>query len=191
MAIFGWLKKTNTGTGTEIEASCSKAPLPALPPMSARPLVSPGSEKFILNCVCALVDRGYQLIFVRQPSGRLRYVESVKLTGDARAGSANARAAASQTIPMADFEEGAWPCAWCGNDDFSNCYCGLVCNGRMVGDLFRCRNSCGKEWVGVPLREVQTSKEQTRPSRPQGSTVTRGPTLPPDIGSRALVLTRK
>jgi hypothetical protein len=102
MEMFGWLKKTNTGTAIE---ALIKAPLPALPPVSAQSPVSPGPERFVLNCVCAVVDQGYQLIFVRQPSGRLRYVESVKLTGEARAGSANARAAASQTIPMADLRK--------------------------------------------------------------------------------------
>jgi hypothetical protein len=30
----------------------------------------------------------------------------------------------------------------------------------MKGDTFRCRKSCGAEWVGVPLREVRGSIAQ-------------------------------
>jgi hypothetical protein len=173
---------------TELDVKRDKVPEPALPPVPRTPPVSPGREKFILTCVCAVEDRGYELVFARQPSGRLRYVESVKLTG--RAGSANARAAASQRIAMADFEEGRWPCAWCGNGSFSQCDCGgLVCQGRQVGDLFRCRDSCGKEWRGVPLLEVQTSKETSRSQSPS-THAARGPSLPADTGARALTIRR-
>jgi hypothetical protein len=178
MAIF---KRTET----EVDAALANK-FPARPPAPLRPSAYPPSEKFILNCVCAVEDKPYQLIFVRQSSGRLRLVESLKLTGDARAGSADARAfAVQQTIPMSDLEGGPWFCAWCRNGSFHYCGadCGdFVCGGRMRGNLFVCRSSCGAEWIGEPMREVQTTKQETRrallPTVPTTAPTPKAQTLP-------------
>jgi hypothetical protein len=189
MARFGWLKKTNTGT--EIEAA-SKAPEPARPPGPHTPPAYPTSEKFGLNCFCAQHDRPYQLVFVRQPSGRLHFIESVKVTADATGSSSARSTTARQIIAIDDFEDEDPPCAWCGSGGFNHCAndCGaLVCGGRMVGNLFRCRDSCGAEWKGVPMRNVETSREETRSAHSRSaSPVARGPALPVDTASRALVV---
>ena len=165
MAIF---KRTET----EVDAVLANK-FPARPPAPLRPSAYPPSEKFILNCVCAVQDKPYQLIFVRQSLGRLRLMESLKLTGDARAGSADARPfAVQQTIPMTDLEGGPWFCAWCSDPGFHLCSCNaFVCGGRMQGKAFHCRQSCGAEWVGVLLREVQTTKEEKRPALTVPTTV--------------------
>jgi hypothetical protein len=123
---------------------------------------SPAPKTFDLYCFCAVHDKPYTLRFVRQPSGLLRFKESIKgkpasSPGDARAGGVG------WTFRLKYFENPAAPCAWCGNESFHHCasYCGaLVCGGRMKGNTFHCRKSCGASWVGVPLREVRGSIAQ-------------------------------
>jgi hypothetical protein len=118
---------------------------------------APAPETFDLHCVCAREDKPYTLRFVRQPSGLLRFRESVKgkpssLPDNARAGGVG------WTMRLDYFENGPTPCAWCGDASFHHCAndCGaLVCGGRMNGNTFHCRKSCGASWVGVPLREVK------------------------------------
>lgn len=114
-------------------------------------------EIFDLTCVCAVHDRSYTLRFVRQASGLLRFKESLK--GFARDFPDNARAeAVVYTLRLELFEKGATPCAWCGNGSFHHCrtYCeALVCGGRIIGETFHCRESCGASWVGTPLHEVK------------------------------------
>lgn len=118
---------------------------------------SPAPEIFDLYCDCAIYDKPYTLRFVRQPSGLLRFKESIK--GKPASFPDNARAGGvGYTLRMEYFENGATPCAWCGDGGFHHCAndCGaLVCGGRMKGDTFHCRKSCGASWVGVPLREVR------------------------------------
>src|ERR1700730_10313334 len=107
-------------TGTEIE-TVNKAPQPALPPVPRTPR-APAPEKFTLSLVCAKHGKRYELRYVRVPSGKLRLLESVKLESDDRAGLG--AMAASQTIPLDDFEDGDNPCAWCGDPNFNGpCYC--------------------------------------------------------------------
>jgi len=118
---------------------------------------SPAPETFDLYCVCAVHDKPYTLCFVRQPSGLLRFSASVK--GKPSSLPDNARGSGvGWTLRLKYFETGAAPCAWCGDGSFHHCasHCGaLVCGGRMTGDRFQCRSSCGASWVGVPLREVK------------------------------------
>jgi hypothetical protein len=119
-------------------------------------------EIFDLSCVCAVHDKPYTLRFERQASGLLRFRESIKgrpslLPDNARAGGKG------WTLRMQFFEDGATPCAWCGDRSFGHCSrdCGaLVCCGRMRGNTFYCRPSCGASWVGVPMREVEGTAGQ-------------------------------
>jgi hypothetical protein len=130
----------------------------------------PAPEIFDLYCFCAVFDKPYTLRFVRQPSGRLRFSASVKekpvtSPDNIRAGGIR------WTMRLDFFETAATPCAWCGDKSFHHCasYCGpLVCGGRMKGDTFHCRRSCGASWVGVPLEQVEgTVAEKLRlPSSP-------------------------
>jgi hypothetical protein len=201
MALFGWLKKANTGT--EIET----APHPALPPAPRTPPAYPASGNVVLNCVCSIHDRPYELRFTRQASGKLRLVESVRRDFDARAASRRSGQAqasvALQTISLDDFENEFWPCAWCGtpNGSFNHCsqHCGaFVCRGRTQGDEFHCRDSCGAVFVGVSMHEIQTTREEARPPRPQMpprserlpavAPASRDNTLPADPGGRALII---
>jgi len=151
-----------------------------------RAALSPAPEIFDLYCVCAVHDRPYTLRFVRQPSGLLRFTETLKdgpcsLPGNARAGGKG------WALRLEYFEKGATRCAWCGDESFHHCrtYCGaLVCGGRMVGETFHCRKSCGASWVGIPLHEVKgEAKAATKRlteictqrilSAPQGNAITR------------------
>jgi hypothetical protein len=149
---------------------------------SNRGMRVPAPETFDLYCHCAIKDKPYTLCFVRQPSGLLRFRESVKgkpssLPNNARAGGFG------WTLRLDYFENGPTPCAWCGDGSFHHCakYCGaLVCGGRMKGDTFHCRKSCGASWVGVPLREVRGSIAPEVASR--------RPSLPPAPSKPVLLL---
>jgi hypothetical protein len=118
---------------------------------------SPAPESFDLYCECAVYDKPYTLRFTRQPSGLLRLMQSVK--GKPSSSPDNARAGGvGWALRLDYFERTAMPCAWCGDQSFHHCasYCGaLVCGGRMKGNTFHCRKSCGASWIGVPLREVK------------------------------------
>jgi hypothetical protein len=207
--LKGKLQKPNNGR--ELEVRREKVPQPALPPLPRTPPAYPASGTVVLNCVCAVHDRPYQLRFTRQATGKLRFIESVTLPGDARAGSRrNGQAAASssalQSISLDDFENQPWPCGWCGNPTINHCSqnCGsLVCGGKMEGRRFTCRTSCAAVWEGVPMREIQaTNEQQTRPAKPQTAPqsalrseslpavapANRGSNLPSDADSRALVI---
>jgi hypothetical protein len=121
--------------------------------------VSPVPEIFDLYCDCAVYDKPYTLRFTRQASGLLRFAASIKgqpssLPGNCRAGGIG------WILNLDYFESTAAPCAWCGDQTFNHCrsYCGsLVCGGRMNGNRFHCRKSCGASWIGKPLREVKGS----------------------------------
>ena len=128
----------------------------------------PAPERFELYCFCAVEDKPYTLCFVRQPSGLLRFVASIK--GKPATFPDNCRAGGvGWTLRLEYFEHAAAPCAWCGSGSFHHCasHCGaLVCGGRMTGETFHCRESCGASWVGVPLREVKgTVTREPKPRR--------------------------
>jgi hypothetical protein len=120
------------------------------------------SKNFELVCVCAVHDKPYILRFERQATGLLRFTKTIRMEGQ---GSEGAHAPSGtevyspiDTHSLKEFEKSAMPCAWCGDGSFNLCTCNaLVCGGRSVGETFRCRPSCGAEWVGVPLQEVQGS----------------------------------
>jgi hypothetical protein len=156
---------------------------PLLPPADAIPS-RPAVEKFTLSCVCAKFDKPYELRFERQPSGRLRFVESVKLYGDARA---NAARPVFQKLSLDEFEDNWGRCAWCGNWQINHCVCGaLVCGAREVGDVFHCRDSCGASWVGVPMKEVEAAKQAPRAAGPMKAPDARS-VVPAAMG-RALIV---
>jgi hypothetical protein len=172
---------------------------PALPPVRRAVdgnAVAPraAAEQFTLSCVCAKFDRPYELRFERQASGRLRCVESVRLQGNARAGSART---AFQKISVDEFESYG-PCAWCMNQaGIHQCgYCGgaLVCGARLEGNVFHCRDSCGASWVGVPLTELEAAKEGPRKPMmsppPRVSVPAVRETAPAVIGGRSLIIRR-
>ena len=133
-----------------------------------------------LSCVCAVHDKPYTLRFTRQASGLLRFFESVKVE-PARHKTALGGAAAALSFSLAEFDENSGalagrgrgtPCAWCGDGSFHHCasYCGaLVCGGRMKGERFHCRPSCGASWVGVPLQTVEGTRQQQarKPTAPR------------------------
>lgn len=105
-----------------------------------------------VGCVCAVHDRSYIVRYVRGAGGLYQYRESVKVLGNAE-GSVEVR-----KISMRMFAPGPTPCPWCGDSYFHHCCCGaFVCGGRMTGNTFRCRDSCGATWEGVPLDSVSVT----------------------------------
>jgi hypothetical protein len=134
------------------------------------PLPAP-ADSCELSCVCAVHDKPYALRFVRQASGLFRLVESVKVQPVELVmaeGGETGRRSGIEYLRLDEFERGSTRCAWCGDRSYHYCRnnCGaLVCGGRMRGRTFRCRASCGAEWVGEPLREVEAVTGPREPER--------------------------
>jgi hypothetical protein len=165
-------------------------------------LAPPAPEIFNLKCFCAVVDQPYILRFVRQSGGLFRLAERIKIEPNQRTGSTGSSIRNIQTtIDLRLFERNYGPCPWCGcNSGFTKCSCGIVCDGRQTGDLFRCRKSCGREFVGIPLKEVsgtQPVREQRASSEPEQSAKqvpepTRAPSFDKMLpSSTAIVPTRR
>jgi len=125
--------RSRCSTGEQIPRAASRA---------AAASAYPPSEKFILNCVCAVEDKPYQLIFGAPIVGTVAPRGKPQANGRTRAPSLRltpARSRFSQPSPMSDLEGGPWFCAWCRNGSFHYCGadCGdFVCGGRMRGNLF-------------------------------------------------------
>jgi hypothetical protein len=133
-------------------------------------LVAPAPETFNLLMFCAVYDRPYVLKFVRQPGGLFRLAERIKVETLSGSNSASARAK-RVTLDLRQFERKFGPCPWCNcATGITECYCGVICNGRQVGNLFRCRKSCGQEFECIPLKEVsgtQPCPEETASRAPE------------------------
>lgn len=147
----------------------------------------PAPEIFDLNCFCAVYDKPYTLRFVRQPSGLLRFKESIRGKPAAPASDPAVFAIYYEggvkvgwKLSMKFFENTATPCAWCGNGTFHDCALdclALVCGGRMKGNTFHCRRSCGASWVGIPLQEVNghAIHESSRLTSPRAKRILSAP----------------
>ncbi len=110
--------------------------------------------------VCAVEDREFIVRYVRQPNGLFRAVESVKI----HAGGGSAKGSTRPTLVLStDQIEGSHTaCPWCGNSGHYHCHCGgVVCGGKLIGQLFTCRASCGDKWIiGSPVTEIKGTKPQ-------------------------------
>ena len=135
-------------------------------------------ERFELPCMCAVHDRPYTLRFVRKANGLFGLVDSEKETNSPQfKGQTGAQIVTPATIPIKEMELMAFPCPWCDDITFHHCSrdCGaFVCGGRIKGNVFHCRPSCGASWVGVPLERVEGQKRQEL----------RGPSMPQPFRSR-------
>jgi hypothetical protein len=138
-------------------------------------LAPPAPEIFNFHMFCAVVDQKYVLRFVRERGGLFRLTDRIKIQPNQRTGSAHA--SDTTTLDLRQFERRYGPCPWCGcNTGFTHCNDEFVCNGRQIGDLFRCRKTCGAEFVGIPLKEVsgtQPAVEQTASRAPQQTAMRR------------------
>ncbi len=150
-----------------------------------------GPEKFELPCVCAVHDKPYRLRFTRGAGETVwHFLESVKLgttPGATDAAAVSSASSAGLTVALSDLDTATRPCAWCGDASFHYCHCrAFVCGGRMQhtlkGWLFRCRASCGAEWLAnKPLQKVEGTKEQPKrcttapPARPAAASVSSVP----------------
>jgi hypothetical protein len=117
-------------------------------------------EFFEQLCVCAVEDREFIVRYVRQPNGLFRAIESVKIPAGGGSGKASTR---STLVLSTDKIEGSHTaCPWCSNSGHYHCHCGgVVCGGKLVGQLFTCRASCGAKWIiGSPVTEIKGTKPQ-------------------------------
>lgn len=149
---------------------------PSSPPRSfAAPDRAPLAPPAVLHrSVCAVFDQLFVERFERQASGLYRMVETIRIhEGD----SAGAGAGVSRTLNVREIEGRYLACPWCGDNRGKryHCSCGTpVCGGRVTGNLFVCRDSCGDRWeVGPPSREIQVTEAR------QGERDFRGPTREP------------
>lgn len=150
----------------------------ALALVGVRPAVPVPGDTCELSFFCAVHDKPYRLRFIRQDSGLFHCVESLKLQPANACRGETQKGGGLESLRVEEFDDESTPCPWCGAGGFYYCQnnCGaLVCGGLSRGNSFRCRASCGAEWVGVPLEEVQavTNPHESerfqappRPSRP-------------------------
>jgi hypothetical protein len=133
---------------------------PAVAVPQAPVLAPPAPEFFNLKCMCAVRDKPYILHFVRRPGDLFRLVDRVKVEPGQQSGEQVRVANSSQiTLDFREFERRYGPCPWCGHPGITECGCGwMVCQGRQIGELFRCRVSCGREFVGIPLEKLSGSQ---------------------------------
>jgi hypothetical protein len=131
-------------------------PVSPLPQTDAR-------EFFDQRCVCAIEDLEFIVRYVRQPSGLFRATESIKPPQGQQSGEASVPS--SLVVPINQIEGSHTPCPFCGNSGHYHCNCGgVVCGGRVLGQLFTCRKSCGDKWIiGTPVTEIKGSKPRQEP----------------------------
>jgi hypothetical protein len=136
----------------EVETQPAQA-ASAAPPVDAR-------EFFEQLCVCAVEDREFMVRYVRQPNGLFRATESVKIHAGGGSGKGSTRP--TLVLSIDKIEGGHTACPWCGNGGHYHCDCGgVVCGGKLIGQLFTCRASCGEKWIiGSPVTEIKGTKPQ-------------------------------
>jgi hypothetical protein len=140
---------------------------------AAHPAACAAPVMLVERCACAIYDLEWLMHFERQASGLYRAVDSTRIHG----GHGSGPGAAQSRVLSVDKIEGRYkPCPWCGGDKAAqlyHCHCGVpVCGGRVKGNLFICRDSCGEQWeMGPPAREIrvtdarQDARDFRRPER--------------------------
>jgi hypothetical protein len=139
---------------------------------SASPSASPRASCFTAPvvrrvvaqiCVCAFYDLQFLDRFERQVSGIYRVVESIRIVAGEGGG---AGAEIGRVLNVDDIRGNYMPCPWCGDNGNMRYHCdcgGVVCGGKVKGNIFHCRASCGQSWpVGHPIHEIDVSEERAR-----------------------------
>jgi len=138
---------------------------------------SDSPDVFDQVCVCAVHDLEYVIRYVKQPHGKYRPSTSIKLSAARESGPR--KSAEQQKLSVEKIEGSYPPCPWCACHASAHYHCrceGVVCGGRVEGNLFKCRNSCRAEWH--PTGEVKQIKGTTPVSerkdyRPNGGATAR------------------
>jgi hypothetical protein len=152
----------------EQRAERTARPVPPSPPFvppdffpaaSPRAAAKAAPAVFLEWGMCAKYDRRYFTRIERQPSGLYLRVECVRADdGENYAGLGDSR-----VLRLDQVRGRIGPCPWCGDDRGQfECYCGLVCGGRVDQrrKWFRCRDSCREVWeIGDKATETQVSEE--------------------------------
>ncbi len=132
-------------------------------------------EIFDQLCVCAVHDSDYITRYVKQPTGKYRATTSIKLDEGRESGRGNS--AELQKLPVERIEGPYPPCPWCdcNTNVHYHCSCGgVVCGGRVEGDLFKCRRSCRAKWQSTsPAKEIKglpPASERKEHRSPGGAT---------------------
>jgi hypothetical protein len=114
-------------------------------------------------CVCAFYDLQFLDRFERQASGIYRVVDSIRIVAGEGGGS---DAEIGRVLNADDIRGNYMPCPWCGENGNMRYYCscgGVVCGGKVKGNIFHCRASCGRSWPGGnPVHEIEVTEERER-----------------------------
>jgi hypothetical protein len=114
-------------------------------------------------CVCAVFDLQFLDRYERQASGIHRVVESIRIVDGERGG---ACAEIGRVLNVDDIRGNYMPCPWCGDNGNMRYHCdcgGVVCGGKVKGNIFHCRGSCGQSWpAGHPIHEIDVTEERER-----------------------------
>jgi hypothetical protein len=119
------------------------------------------------HCVCAIHDREFVVRYIERDGGLYEAVASLRPSPHEAAGSG---AVALETIPVSRFTGPPTPCVWCGAAGHFHCSCGaVVCGGRVSGQLFSCRDRCGRSWIAnAPVTQLKGStRSKDMPREPQ------------------------
>jgi len=147
------------------------------------PEPSPAGEIVEIERVCAVHDKKYLALYVRNANGHGLYtfLKSIPISASSSGGNVGA-AKRVVTLEWTMMDPGSWEkCAWCGTASqfmfgrwVNAVQCGAcrayVCLGQTVGTYFRCRESCGaagevgKRWVD----SAGTTRKDAKP-QPSGS----------------------
>jgi hypothetical protein len=124
-------------------------------------------RSFEERCVCAVHDREFVVRYIERDGGLYEAEASLRPSPREAAGCG---AVELETIPVSRFAGPPTPCAWCGAAGHFHCSCGaVVCGGRVSGQLFFCRDSCGRSWIAnAPVIELKgSSRSKHMPRKPQ------------------------
>jgi hypothetical protein len=139
-------------------------------PRSAFPSASSTASRFTApaarrvvaqRCVCGIFDLEFFDRYEQQASGIYRVVESIRIVDRERGG---ACAEIGRVLNVDDIRGNYMPCPWCGDNGNMRYHCdcgGVVCGGRVKGNIFHCRASCGQSWpAGHPMHEIDVMEER-------------------------------
>ncbi len=115
-------------------------------------------ERFILNCACAVKDKGFSVIMERFDD-KVPFTIASTVT---EAGDSSGASPAPRTLKASDVDFTGWKCPFCGDTGGTVSCQGcntVICSGRVRREdgsrMFHCRDSCGLSSALSPVQEIR------------------------------------
>lgn len=116
------------------------------------------ADLFQFLCACAVHDESFLMTFAKRSDGLYVHKGNQKIVGSLAEGS---REAMQRSLLTPDECVGSrLPCPWCGAESLVNCVgCNMpVCKGRVDGEIFTCRDSCGARGLMISTKGLVGTK---------------------------------